>query len=203
MYYKEGMAILAILLTFAAFVPYIRLLLRNEIKPHYFSWMIWGFVTLTVCIAQLQDDGGVGAWPIGISGLITMVVVVLSLRHRKTITITRMDWAFLIIATSSLPVWMLTSDPLWAVIILTAVEVLGFGPSIRKAYYHPYEENVTFFVLFFIRNIVAVFALEHYSVTTMLFPLVASAACCFLIVTIVWRRTIVPKQQASSSSPSR
>ncbi|GIQ69123.1 hypothetical protein XYCOK13_19470 [Xylanibacillus composti] len=124
----------------------------------------------------------------GVSGVITILIAVMAYQRRKDIVITRLDWTFLILAISSLPAWALTSDPLWAVIILTAVDVLGFGPSIRKAYHYPFEEDVTFFVLFVIRNVLSVIALEHYSMTTMLFPLTGSAACIILILTILWRR---------------
>lgn len=77
---------------------------------------------------------------------------------------------------ASLPIWYFTSDPLWAVIVLTIVDVLGFGPTVRKAYFHPYDENLTFFSIFMARNIVVVLALENQSVTTMLFPAVIAVA---------------------------
>lgn len=59
---------LAIILTFVAFVPYVRSILQGQTKPHVFSWIIWGTTTLIVFLAQLEAHGGVGAWPIGISG---------------------------------------------------------------------------------------------------------------------------------------
>jgi len=45
--YKEIFSLIAIALTFAAFLPYIRAILRDEIKPHVFSWVIWGTTTLS------------------------------------------------------------------------------------------------------------------------------------------------------------
>ncbi len=67
---------------------------------------------------------------------------------------------------TSLPFWYLTSDPLWAVIILTTVDVIGFGPTFRKAYNHPFEEQLTFYAIFVVRNVIAILALEQYSLTT-------------------------------------
>ena len=186
--YKETLSALAIALTFAAFVPYIRAILNGTTKPHVFSWIIWGTTTFVVFLAQLKGQGGVGAWPIGISGVITIFIAFLAYLKRADITVTRTDWLFFISAMASLPLWYLTSDPVWAVIVLTTVDALGFGPTIRKAYRFPHSESLLFFGLFAARNFLVLMALEHYSVTTVLFPAVIGSACVLLMALLTWRR---------------
>jgi hypothetical protein len=95
---------------------------------------------------------------------------------------------FFVSALSSLPLWYLTSDPLWAVVILTTVDVLGFGPTIRKAHRFPHSESVLFFALFAARNLLVIMALESYSVTTVLFPAAIAAACMLLMAMLTYRR---------------
>jgi hypothetical protein len=188
---KEFLSGIAIALTLAAFFPSVRSVLSGRTKPHVFSWVIWGSTTFIVFLAQLADEGGAGAWPIGVSGVITIGVAALAFAKRGDIAITRIDWAFFIAAMSSLPLWWLTSDPLWAVVILTLVDVLGFGPTIRKACGRPFEEQVTFYALMATRNAVSVAALEHYSLTTVLFPAVLSVvAASFVAMVLVRRRTM-------------
>lgn len=186
--YKELLSAIAIALTFIAFYPYIRSIMQDKTKPHVFSWVTWATVTFVVFLAQLSDNAGAGAWPIGLSGIITICVAVLAYLKKSDSTITRTDWLFLIAAMSSLPFWYLTSDPLWAVVILTSVDILGFGPTIRKAYVYPFEEQLTFFVLIAVRNILSIMALEHYSLTTVLFPSMTAAACSFFILMVTYRR---------------
>jgi len=193
MIYKELLSAVAIALTFFAFFPYIRSILKNEIKPHVFSWVIWGSTTFIVFLAQLEGGGGIGAWPIGISGIITLYVAFLAYAKKSDLTITKIDWCFFLSAMASLLFWYFTSDPLWAVVILTAVDVLGFGPTVRKAYFYPHEENLVFFSLFMARNIVVVMALEYYSLTTVMFPAVIATACLFLIVIITLRRRVLAR----------
>ena len=72
--YKELLAAAAIVLTFAMFVPYILSIHAGRTKPHAFSWIIWALATFVVFLAQLADRGGPGAWPIGVSGLITAYI---------------------------------------------------------------------------------------------------------------------------------
>ncbi len=75
---KQLLSAVAVVLTFAAFLPYIRSIFKGTTKPHVFSWVIWGSVTFVVGIAALTDKAGAGAWPIVISGLVTMYVAALA-----------------------------------------------------------------------------------------------------------------------------
>ncbi len=182
---------IAMVLTFVAFLPYIRSIRRGETRPHVFSWIIWGLTTTIACLAQLADGAGTGAWSVGVSGIITFYIAGLAYAQRSDTHITKSDWVFLLAALGSLPCWFLTADPLWAVVILTIVDVLGFGPTLRRAVSHPHEEHLTFFTLYAIRNLLVIFALENFSVTTVLFPAVVGIACLALVVLVALRRRVV------------
>ena len=189
---KPLFSVLAVALTLLAFYPYLRGILRGTVRPHVFSWVIWGLTTAVVFLAQMQAGGGVGAWPIGISGGITLFIAAVAWRRRADVTITRLDWMFFALALAALPVWIATADPTWAVVLLTTVDLLGFGPTFRKAYALPYSESVGFYGLFLARNLLVVLALEQYSVATALFPAAVAAACALLMALIAWRRRAVP-----------
>jgi hypothetical protein len=186
--YKEILSGAGIVLTFVMFVPYILSIRRGQTKPHVFSWVIWGLGTFVVFLAQLAAGAGSGAWPIGVSGLITIYIAAVAYRGRSDHAITKTDWIFFVVALLALPCWFLTADPLWAVVILTIVDVAGFGPTFRSAYVRPHDERMGFFALAFVRNLLVVLALEHYSVTTVLFPVAVGIGCAALVVLIAYRR---------------
>jgi hypothetical protein len=185
---KELLSAAAIILTFAIFVPYIRSIRRGVTKPHVFSWVIWALGTFVVALAQLAGSGGVGAWPIGVSGLITAYIAVLAYRQRCDTAITKTDWVLFVVALAALPCWFLTSDPLWAVVILTGIDLAGFGPTFRASYSRPHDERLGFYSLAAVRNLLAIFALEHYSTTTVLFPAAVGVACALLVAMVAYRR---------------
>lgn len=182
------LSFVAITLTFIAYFPYVRSILRGESKPHVFSWVIWGLTTFVVFFAQLQDGGGRGAWPIGVSGLISIGVAFLAWQRHEKSSITPSDWVFFAIALGSIPLWYFTETPLWSVITLTVAEVLGFGPTLRKVYAHPYEENLTFWSILTARNVIAIAALDHLSWITTLFPALAAAACLATVLVALRQR---------------
>lgn len=188
---KEILGSLAVILTFVAFIPYIYSIFIGKTKPHVFSWVIWGITTFIVCFAQIADNGGAGAWSTGISGVTTMFIAWLAYIKKSDSSITRVDWFFFILALSAIPFWYLTSNPLWAVIILTSIDTVGFAPSIRKAYVKPFEDQLLMYAVVAVRNIVAIAALENYSLTTVLFPGVMTVTCAGFIVLVLLRRKAV------------
>jgi hypothetical protein len=187
---KQLLSAAAIVVTFVAFLPYIISIQRGVTKPHVFSWVIWGLTTFTVFLAQLAGSAGLGAWPIGVSGIITIYIAILAYLKRSDSDITKTDWAFFFAALSALPFWYITADPMWAVVILTAVDVIGFGPTIRRAYLYPHGESISFFAMFATRNLLVFLALEHYSLTTVLFPVAVGIACLIVILLLAYRRRL-------------
>ena len=85
----------------------------------------------------------------------------------------------------------LTSDPLWAVVILTTVDMLGFAPTFRRSYIFPFEEQLMFYVVMALRNLVVISALENYSLTTVLFPATIGLACLIFSLMVVYRRRVL------------
>lgn len=188
---KEFLSYTASALTIATLIPYLISILSNKLKPHVFSWIIWGITTILVFLGQLSDSAGIGAWPIGVSGVITIIIAILAFIKRADTSITRTDKILFIAALSSLPAWILTKNPLASVTILTLVDVLGFGPTIRKSYQDPHSESVIFFLIFVIRNLLVVCALENYTITTVIFPAAIGTACLLLVIMILIRRKYI------------
>ncbi|XOV91348.1 MAG: hypothetical protein ACFHWX_14160 [Bacteroidota bacterium] len=178
---------IAVIITFIAFYPYLKAILANKIKPHFFSWIIWGVTTFVAFLGQVSGNGGVGTISMGLSSIITFYIAYLTFRRRGDLSVRALDWVYLILAAFSIPVWMITNDPLWAVVIMTGIDLLGFGPTFRNAYENPSNEDPVFYLIFTFRNLLAIYALETYSVTTILFPAAISVAGVFVAV-IVWVR---------------
>lgn len=185
---QYGLSTAAMALTFVAFVPYFRSILGGTTRPHVFSWIVWGTNTGVAFYATLSARGGAGAWAIGFSAALTLAVAALAWAKRADVTITRVDWGCFVAGLAALPLWFFASDPLWAIAVVTAVELLGFGPTLRKSWHQPWSEPIAFLAILVLRNALVIAALEHRSLTTVLFPAAMAAACVVLIAVLAWRR---------------
>lgn len=193
MVYKELFNAIAIILTVVSFYPYIRSIYKGETKPHYFSWVIWGLTTTLSAFTELAGGGSIGAYSVLLSGILCFYTAYLAYKQERAYKIDLNDWFFFYAALGSLVVWFFTGNPLWAAIILTLVDGFGFVPTFKKAFYYPQEENLSFYVIITIRNFFAIFAMEHYNVTTTLFLWVITILGIILILFILYRRQILQK----------
>jgi hypothetical protein len=189
---KALLGTVATMLTLVSFLPYLRSIHSGHTCPHVFSWVIWGITTGIAFLAVLAEGGGAGAWPIAVSCAITLCVAAVAYRRRTQVHITGADRLCFLAALSALPLWLLAGDAPWAIVVITAIELLGFGPTVRKSWRQPWSESLSFYVLVVARNAFTLAALERYLTSTVLFPAVMTAACVLTVVVLLYRRRVMP-----------
>lgn len=187
MNYKIVLAIIASIISIVSYIPYIRDILKNQTKPHIFSWFLWALLTGIAFIAQLIEGGGVGAWVTGTAAVMCLVITILAFsRGEKHITL--FDWICFIGAILGIAVWLTTENPLYAVIMVTIIDIVAFIPTYRKAFYKPQEETALTFALDSIRFILAIIALESLNLTTWLYPASVALTDGLFVVWLLVRR---------------
>lgn len=186
--YKSWLSAVAVVLTCIAFLPYIVSIFRGRTRPHVFSWVIWGLNTSMAFLATRHAGGGLGAGVIGFSAGVTLFIAALAYIKRADVSTTPADRLFFIVALAAMPLWYWAGDPLWAVWLITVIELLGFGPTLRKTWAQPFSESMSFMVLLVVRNALIMAALDRHTTTTLLFPAGMAAACLALIAIMAWRR---------------
>jgi len=188
--FKTGIAVVAVALTFAGYVPYLRDTLRGRTRPHVYTWLVWGVVTLLAFALQSSDHPGPGALVTLAAGLICLLVFALALKDGRR-DITAADTVFLLAAAAALGLWALASQPVVAVVLLSSVDLLGFAPTIRKSWHAPDSETLSTYVTNVPRFVLALAALQHYSVVTSLYPLTWLLANGAFAALLVLRRRAV------------
>tara|TARA_B100001113_G_C20889231_1_gene526199 strand:- start:12 stop:611 length:600 start_codon:yes stop_codon:yes gene_type:complete len=189
--FKSIFGIIAIGLSFIAFFPYLVSILNGKTKPHVFSWIIWTITTFFIFIVQLSDNGGFGSWVIGTSAIISMLIALIAYLKKSDISIKVVDWVFFNFSLVAILVWYFITNPIWAVLLLTTIDIMAFFPTIRKTFFYPFDENLLFYVLIVFRNILSLIALEHYSIVTIFFPISSAVVFFIFIIVINYRRGFI------------
>ena len=115
----------SLLIAVVSYAPYLRSVVIGKTKPHAFSWFIWSLLTAIAFFAQIVGKAGPGALVTGLTAVTCGVIAVLALSKGEK-EITRSDWATFIVAVAALPIWWVSADPLYSVILITLIEALGF-----------------------------------------------------------------------------
>jgi hypothetical protein len=167
--------------------PYIISVLKGKTHPHVFTWFLWGVITLIAAAGQQAANAGPGAWATFLQAIFSIITFVLCFSHGDR-SITKADWVALIIGLSALPLWLLTSNPFWAVGLVTLIDAIAYAPTLRKSYGEPDGEMASSYIISNVKHLMAIFAIVDYSLTTLIYPVILFFMNSWLIAVILWRR---------------
>src|SRR5665213_1514293 len=71
---KPLLGIAAVCLGLLAYIIYIASTLKNKIKPHAFSWLLWTLTTAIVFTAQIAKGAGAGSWSTGFTCIVCLAI---------------------------------------------------------------------------------------------------------------------------------
>lgn len=178
---------IGVCLGLAAYTIYISGTLKNKIKPHAFSWLLWTLTTAIVFIAQVMKGGGAGSWSTGVTCAVCFAIGIISLfKYDKGYSLS--DILFIGVALLALIPWFFTKDPTASVVLIASIDVLGYGPTIRKSYHYPNEEKAMSFALNAVKHFFSFLALGHYEVATWIYPASQIFMNGLVVVLLVIRR---------------
>lgn len=187
---QEVLGSLAVAFGLFGYIFYVRGILQGKVKPHAFTWFVWGLLTAIAFVAQIVEGGGAGAWVTGVTALCSFGFALVGLGASSRVFIAQNDWAFFIGALLTIPIWYFSGNPLWSVIIITITDAVAFTPTFRKAYFHPETENGWTYALSGIKFVVSLFALQSFTWTTALYPSSLVVANLAFVTMLVWRKQI-------------
>ncbi len=184
---KLIIAVIAVAIGIFSYFPYLFDVYKGKTRPHTFSWLIWTVLTFIAYFAQISDGGGIGAWATGVSGIMMFSIFVSSIfKGEKEITIS--DKFSLGAALVAILIWYLTSTPLFSLILVVGIDLLGFYPTFRKSFAKPHQETITTYLLTSVKYVLGIIALENYTLVTVLFPLYDAIVNISLVILLLFFR---------------
>lgn len=199
MSFKLAIAIASVVMTIAGYLFYFKDIFAGKTKPHMYTWLIWGLLTGIAFFGQLADGAGTGAWVTGVTAAVSFLIVALSFKYGEK-NITRSDTYFLIASLASIVLWLVTNDPLLSIILITIVDFVAFVPTIRKSLIKPGEETLIHYFFAGGKFVLAIIALENYSIVTTLYPLSLVLANWLFVVLVLIRRDQLSKENHEDST---
>lgn len=163
---------------------------RGEVRPHAFSWFVWTLLTGIAFAIQVAEGAGPTAWVTGASTLLSLVFTIAGLSQSARLYIARVDWFYFVGAVAAIPLWLLTDNPLYSVLLITLIDAIAFAPTFRKAYYNPETESLWQTGCAAFKYVIALSVLDLWTISTALYPaslVIMNGA--FLIMLIARRKT--------------
>lgn len=162
-------AIISGIFSFVSSTIFLTQMLQRKIQPHAFTFLVWLITQGTAIAAILVGGGGVGALGLIISEFFMLLVFVLSFWY-GTKNITRADAIMLAVALLSIVLWWQVDNSFYAVLLVVFIDIVGYGPTIRKTYVNPDSERMLPWLLGAGNMCFGLLALESYSILTVAYP---------------------------------
>ncbi len=180
---KEIFVIVASALAIYGNYGYLKDVINHKVKPHPYTWFIWGIVSMVVFFGQLQKGAGIGVIPTFFAEIFIILIFFFSLKNGFK-NIKKTDHYFLLLAIFGLVPWYLTGDPTLSVVIVVIIDVIAFMPTVIKTWEKPKSERAFFYELNIVRHILSLCSLQSYNIATTFHSIVMIFANASIPLTI-------------------
>src|SRR5258708_4509802 len=106
---KEILGIIAVVLTFIGYVPYIIDTAKGKTTPHIYTWFVWAFVTAIAFALQVTHHAGPGAYTTLAAAIVCFIIFGFGVRQGNK-NVTKSDTILLILSIFALGLWLLAKQ---------------------------------------------------------------------------------------------
>lgn len=159
------------LISAAGSVPYILAVIRGTVRPRLVSWGVWAVLAGVMTISAYLEGAMASAVMTSITFIACTTVTLLGWQ-RRTGGINRLDMVCLAGAVLGIASLALFKNPLVALSVSVAVDIVAFIPTLVHAWSSPYEESLTCFALSTLGGTLAMMAVlaGDITVAALLYP---------------------------------
>lgn len=185
--YKIIIWFITILMVIYGYSRYIIDTYSGKTTPHLFSWIIFLIMATLSFLILYQNGAWPWSWAIGFSIITTTIIIIGAFRQwDKNITPT--DTVSFVLALISIGLYVFSSDPTYALILIILITSFAVYPTIRKSYYKPTEETMISYVFAGIRQFLGIFAIYEFSFLTLAYPIFLVIMNTGIILLLVIRK---------------
>jgi hypothetical protein len=168
------------------YIRYGREIPKKTLRPRPFSWLIWGVLSTCVSIIQIQNGAELGVIGTLLGAASGYILAGMSwyYGHRKIYTL---DVVSLLLAFGVLLLWAFVGDEV-TVIAATAVYMIGFAPTIARAWKAPHKERRTTFAMSVLKYSISFLLLDTVTLATAAYPVALALVNLGFIVMLAVRR---------------
>lgn len=166
----NALAVLSGIVAVLAALPYIRDVLKGRTRPNVVTWFTWSLLNIITAVAALSGGAVQTAIFAAATGLCTATVTVLGLRNGVK-KYTPFDVICQLLAILSIVAWLVTKEPVSALVFTIAASFIGSLPTIRHAWKAPREETWQFFGIDALSAAIACLAVVNRDFLSLAFPI--------------------------------
>ena len=184
---KEIIGTIAVILTFIAYIPYYRDILKGKTHPHIYSWSLWSLLTILLVALQIKGGAGPATWVTAAAGLLCLGVVGFGLKDGNK-DITTSDKIVALLSLAAIGFWLVANQPTISLLLVICADMLAFIPTVRKSWHHPFTETLSLYITNAFRFFLALLAVENYTILSTAWIVAWAVGNALFAIMLVYRR---------------
>lgn len=171
-------------------VPYVISIFRGTVKPNRISWFIWSIIGFAFWLITPPTADEATKMLTVIFMINPTIIFILTIFKGKNIKPDNLEKFSLIIGISSILVWYLFKDSsgVFPITIAIFADLCALIPTLRFVFRTPDEETPLTWIFFFLGSLITVFAIENYTLESILLPVYMTIGSFFVVFPLVQYR---------------
>ncbi|MBP7837281.1 hypothetical protein KA021_01105 [Candidatus Saccharibacteria bacterium] len=154
-YFWLGFA--SLLINLIGYIPYIRGIFKDTVKPQRITWGIWAILTSVAFTNQVKNGGGYSTLFFGSTMFLVITVFLLSLK-RGVGGKSKFDLFVLTASIVLFFLWAVTQDTRTTTVIAVAIDLFAALPTLYKSYIQPETEAYLQWILAAVAGLLSMLA---------------------------------------------
>lgn len=169
--WHAALGIISGILQVGSVIPYTRDILKGSTRPNAVSTGLWALLAGIAFAAQLSAGA---SWSVILVGGITFnctLITILALSGYGYAKYGTIDWLCLILGLGSIGAWIMTDNPIIAIILVVCASLLANIPTIIKTYRDPRSEHVWSWLIVVAASTLSILSTTQLNIQNLLYPL--------------------------------
>ena len=192
-------AVIAFALIIVADYIYICNIFNKKTRPHLYSWLIWSITQGTASVASWCGGGMLAAICL-FAGTILQIVVICRAFKYATKVITKSDTVLLVVALLAIILWWQIGNSYVAVLMVTAIDAIGFIPTFRKSLIDPWSEALSFWSIMTLATFFMIASSAQYNFLTLFYMFIILLGDITVWIICFFRRKVLHEVHHNSRS---
>lgn len=169
MNFAQALLFISLVSNVIAYSIYIGFIVKNKIKPHGVTYLVWAIILVLNFAIQLTSGVGISALLLGLNFLGCCVIFFFSWK-KGYINYDRLDWLCFTLAIFAIILWLISNTPIYSVILSCIIDLLAIIPSFRKSFRLPWDDSPIAYWTSGTEYLISLPSYQIFSLITLMYP---------------------------------
>lgn len=179
------LGIIAGIIAFSAYIVYIVSILKGKSKPSRATWWIWSFMGLVLAVSYYFSGAENTIWVPIVEFIGPLSIAILSIKYGEGGLEDKTDLLCMFGAFVSILVWIISNNPVLALVTNLFIDTFALVPTIKKTYLRPEGEDFWAWFGTGVADTMNLFAIERFTFGIMVYPIYMLVSDLIIIVLII------------------